>query len=236
MDQKEHVHIISAGENIHTAYPAIFRTIPTITRTFVLADSTTYETSSNPEIEKQRLAIRHAVDAVKEISASLSISFSRETVFPPTYNSVRSILTTIHREYPGARFTFDLTGGSKPLCMALFSFASWLGGNVYSAFDEKVPRNVPLPERPVRGMMDNPNYQTILALLLRTNHKDPGGRNARLGVTGVHLQTALAGVCPDPHEESKTGGSPGSARQVQKREKAGRGADPRDVINPDADA
>jgi len=173
MDQKEHVHIISAGENIHTAFPAIFRNLPTITRTFVLADSTTYETSSNPEIEKQRLAVRHAVDAVKEISASLAIPFSRETVFPPTYNSVRSILTTIRHEYPGARFTFDLSGGSKPLCMALFSFAPWLGGNVYSAFDEKVPRNVPLPERPVRGMMDNPNYQTILALLLRTNHKDP---------------------------------------------------------------
>ncbi|MFA4859395.1 hypothetical protein [Methanoregula sp.] len=171
MDQKEHVHIISAGENIHTAYPAIFRTLPTITRTYVLADSTTYENSSNPDIEEQRLMVRHAVDAVKEISASLAIPFSRETVFPPAYPSVHTILMKVHREYPGARFTFDLSGGSKPLCMALLSFAPWLGGEVYSAFDEKTARSVPLPERSVKGMMENPNYQTILALLLRTNPK-----------------------------------------------------------------
>ncbi|WP_321506985.1 hypothetical protein [uncultured Methanoregula sp.] len=173
MDQKEHVHIISAGEDIHIAYPAIFRTLNTITRTYVLADSTCYENSSNPDIEKQRLTVRKAVEAVKEISASLSIPFSRETVFPPAYPSVRSILTKIHGEYPGARFTFDLSDGSKPLCMALFSFAPWLSGEVYSAFDEKTPRNVPLPERPVRSMMDNPNYQTILALLLRINPENP---------------------------------------------------------------
>ena len=174
MDQKEHVHIISAGENIHTAYPAIFRTLPTITRTYVLADSIAFENSTNPDTEKQRLAIRHAVDAVKEISASLSIQFSRETVFPPAYLSVRTILMKIHRNYPGARFTFDLSGGSKPLCMALFSFAPWLGADVYSAFDEKTPRNVPLPERSVRSILENPNYQTILALLLRRNSKVTG--------------------------------------------------------------
>jgi hypothetical protein len=169
MDRKEHVHIISAGENIHTAYPAIFRTLPTITRTYVFADSTVYENSSILETEKQRLAVRHAVDAIKEISTTLAIPFSRETVFPPAYPSVRTILTKIHREYPGARFTFDLSGGSRPLCIALFSFAPWLGGEVYSAFDGKIPQSVPLPERSVKGMMENPNYQTILALLLRTN-------------------------------------------------------------------
>jgi hypothetical protein len=51
--------------------------------------------------------------------------------------------------------------------MSLLSFAPWLGGEVYSAFDEKVPRNVPMPDRSVQGMMENPNYQTILAILIR---------------------------------------------------------------------
>ena len=172
MPTGEHVHIISAGDMIHIAYPASFRTLPTITRTYVLADSTIFEQSSNSDIEKERLAVRNAVTVVKEISASLSIQFSRETIFPPAYPSVRTILTKIHREYPGARFTFDLSGGSKPLCMALLSFAPWLSGEVYSAFDEKTSRNVPLPERSVRSMMENPNYPTILAMLLRTNRKD----------------------------------------------------------------
>jgi hypothetical protein len=47
MDRNEHVHIISAGDHIHTAYPAIFRTLSTITRTYVLADSDAYALSSN---------------------------------------------------------------------------------------------------------------------------------------------------------------------------------------------
>lgn len=172
MDRTEHVHIISAGEKIAIAYPAMFRELPGISRTYVLADTTVYDLSSNPVTEKERVAIRDAVAAVKEISASLSIPFSRELIYPPTYPSVRNILTKIHREFPNARYTLDLSGGSAPLCTALLSFAPWLGAEVYSAFDEKTPRNVPLPERPVRSMMENPNYPTILALLLRTNRKD----------------------------------------------------------------
>ncbi|MHB8165043.1 MAG: helix-turn-helix transcriptional regulator [Methanoregula sp.] len=182
MPTGEHVHIISAGENIHIAYPATFRELPTITRTYVLADSTVYEISSNPATEKERIAIRNAVTAVKEVSASLSIPFSRELIFPPAYPSVRDMLTKIHREFPSARYTFDISGGSTALCTALLSFAPWLGAQVYSAFDEKTPRNVPLPERPVRSMMENPNYPAILALLLRTTKKD--------AIPGMHEWTS----------------------------------------------
>lgn len=174
MDRNDHVHIISAGENIHTAYPAIFRTLPTITRTYVLADSATREFSPNPETQRQRTAIRNAVAAVKEISASLSIPFTSETVYPPVYPSVRIHLTKIHRENPGARFTIDLSGGSAALCTALFSFVPWLGGEVWSAFDEKVPRPVPQPDRSIRNLMENPNYPAILAVLLRKNKTAKG--------------------------------------------------------------
>jgi len=37
MPPGNHVHIISAGENIHLAYPAVFRILPTISHTYVLA-------------------------------------------------------------------------------------------------------------------------------------------------------------------------------------------------------
>ena len=174
MPPGEHVHIISAGENIHTAYPAIFRTLPTITRTYVLADNSVYELSSNPEVEKTRVAIRNAVAAVKEISGTLSIAFSRELIFAPVYPSVRDTLMKIHRNCPGARFTFDISGGSKPLSNAHFAISSWLDGDVYSAFDQKTPQCIPLPKRSVRNLLTNPNYQMILAILLRTGKKDAG--------------------------------------------------------------
>ncbi|OPX65541.1 MULTISPECIES: winged helix DNA-binding protein [unclassified Methanoregula] len=171
MPTGSHVHIISAGKDIHLAYPATFRTLPSISRTCVIADEEVYGISQNPEIGKQRQAVRNAVSSVKEISASLSIPFSYEIVHHPVYPSVRSILTKIHRENLKARFTFDVTGGSKELCLALMSFAPWVGGEVFSSFDEKTLRSVPLPDRSVRTMMQNPNYQTILAVLLRKNRK-----------------------------------------------------------------
>ena len=174
MPLDNHVHIISAGEHIHTAYPAIFRTLPTITRTYVLADSTIMEFSPVLETQRQRVAVRDAIAAVKEISASLSIPFTSGIVYPPVYPSVRTILTKIHRENPGARFTLDLTGGSAGLCTALFSFVPWLGGEVWSAFDGKVPLPVPLPDRSIRTLMGNSNYPAILAVLLRKNKTAKG--------------------------------------------------------------
>jgi hypothetical protein len=175
----EHIHIITAGAHIHTAYPAAFRILPTITRTYVFADGDVYGSSPNPEIDKSRVTTRNAVTVVKEIATSLAIPFSRETIFAPTYPSVRDMLAKIHREFPGARFTFDLSGGSKSLCVSVLAMSLWVDGEVYSSFDEKALRNVPLPDRSVRSLLENPNYQTILAILLRTGKE--GGKPVKEG-------------------------------------------------------
>ncbi|MFA4849553.1 MAG: hypothetical protein WC626_07485 [Methanoregula sp.] len=176
MDRTEHVHIISAGEKIAIAYPAMFRELPGISRTIIFIDSTTHESSPDPATDEHRLVVRNAVSAVQEISASLSIPVTRVVIYPPTYVSVRSRLAKIRREYPDARFTFDLSGGSKELCLAIFAFAPWLGGEVFSSFDEKNARRVPLPDRTISSLLANPNHQMILAILLRS-------RDARKGAT-----------------------------------------------------
>ena len=113
MDRTEHVHIISAGEKIPVAYPAMFRELPGISRTMVFTDSIVHEGSPDPVTEKHRFAVRNAVSAVQEISASLSIPFTRVVIWPPAYPSVRSALAKIRRAYPEARFTFDLPAGQK---------------------------------------------------------------------------------------------------------------------------
>jgi len=167
MQPGSHVHIISAGEKIHTAFPAFLRMLPGITRVYVVAGSETYGISQNLPIEKERVKVRHAVESVKEISASLEIPFARETVFPPVLPSARTVLTKIRRENKRARITFDLSGGSRDLCMALFALAPWINGEVWSSFDGKKPQQVPVPDRDVQAMLANVNYQTILAVLLR---------------------------------------------------------------------
>lgn len=205
MPSAPHVHIITAGENIHIAYPAVFRTLPGITRTYVIADSPVYEIASNPETEKGRLATRNAVTAVKELSATLSIPFSRELVFPPVYPSARDLLERIVQDNPGARFTMDLSAGSRSLCTALATLAPWIDAGVYSSFDENVPRAVPVPGIPVKLLLANPNYQTILALLLRNYAKHvPDGTREWVSreylynqVWSVYRRTRARAVKPD---------------------------------------
>lgn len=167
MQPGSHVHIISAGANIHTAFPALLRVLPGITRMYVVADSEQASISQNPQVEKERAAVRKATESVKEIAASLSISCSRELVFPPVLPSARTVLTKIRHENRKARITFDLSSGPRDLCMALFALAPWIGGEVWSSFGGKIPQQVPVPDRDVQAMLDNVNYQTILAVLLR---------------------------------------------------------------------
>ena len=116
MDRKEHVHIISAGEKIHIAYPTAFRELPAISRTIVFADSTIHDGSPDPVTEKHRLAVRNAVSAVQEISASLSIPFTREVIFPPAYDSVRSALAKCRALSAGSLGLMVWMSSLCPLC------------------------------------------------------------------------------------------------------------------------
>jgi hypothetical protein len=223
MDRTEHVHIISAGEKIQVAYPAMFRELPAISRTIVFTDSTVHEESTDPVTDRHRLAVRNAVSAVQEIAASLSIPFSREMIFPPAYGAVRSALAKIRREYPDARFTFDLSGGSKELCLALFAFAPWLGGEVYVSFDGKTPRNVPLPDRTISSLLSSPNHQMILAVLLnRKKMKNDAAKGAvpedpELWVPRQYLYGQLvSSYVPSRTKKAKPGDLPKPVVQYKK--------------------
>jgi len=167
MPYQGHIHIITAGENLPATYTASFRDYPGITRAYVFTDSIVFHKHADPGIEKARQAIRSAISTSKNTSTALGIPFYDEVIFPPAYDSVRNALTRIHRQYPLARYTFDCAGGSPALGMALLALAPWVGGEVRAAFDEKVMRAVPIPDLPARALLENPNYQTILALLVK---------------------------------------------------------------------
>lgn len=167
MPYQGHIHIIAAGENLPATHTASLRDYPGITRAYVFTDSIVFHKHTDPAVEKGRMAVRNAISAAKNTSTALGIPFYDEVIFPPAYDSVRNALTRIHREHPLARYTFDCAGGSPALGMALLALAPWVGGSVRALFDEKVMRPVPLPDQSPIALLANPNYQTILALLIR---------------------------------------------------------------------
>ena len=171
MVRQEHIHIVSAGEKIHDAYTAAIRDLQDITHTFVFADTALYTNSAldDERTKAAKTAARDAVNRVKTISLSVSIPASLVYIDPPADVSVKKAVQKIFHDHPGARYTFDLSEGSKDLSMALFLISLWLRGDAYYAFTGRKGKEptskLAVPEGAARDVGSNPNYLRILALL-----------------------------------------------------------------------
>jgi len=178
MDRQDHIHIIAAGEGIEAACAAAIRDLRDITRINVFADNELYSNSSRDDerTKAHKTAVRDAVNGVKALATSLDIPASLVYIAPPAAASVAAAVPKIKKESPGARFTFDLSGGSKDLALALFSVSLWLDGDAYYAFAG--PRRaeptgkLAVPTIPLREIAANPNYMRILAVLAGTPGKN----------------------------------------------------------------
>jgi len=183
MARQEHVHIISAGENIHKAYTAAIRDLGDISHTFVFADTEIYTNSARDDekTKAQKTATRDAVTGVKSISASLKIPCPLIYVTPPAFASACEAVHKIRREHPDARYSFDLSAGSKDLGIALFAISLWVEGDAYYAFTDRKgdggPAKLAVPKVPARDVWANQNYMKILSVLGSTpGVKEPKSR------------------------------------------------------------
>jgi len=178
MDRQEHIHIIGAGEQIEAACAAAIRDLQDITRIYVFADNEFYANSSRDDerTKAHKTAVREAVNGVKSLATSLNIPASLIYIDQPASTKVAVAVQTIKRKYPGARYTFDLSGGSKDLALALFQVSLWLEGDAYYAFagpkSAERPEILAVPKIPLRDIAANPNYMRILAVLAGTPGKN----------------------------------------------------------------
>jgi hypothetical protein len=169
MDRREHIHIISAGEKIHEAYPAALRDLRTITHTFVFAEKEVYTNSARDDTKKRqwKCAIRDAIDKVNALSISRNIACALVCIDAATFDAIRDPVLGIYSDHPDARYSFDISAGSKRLSLGLFSMSLWVGGDSYYAFGDSPLRRVPVPAFPVRNLAENPYYLVILTILFR---------------------------------------------------------------------
>ncbi len=178
MDRQEHIHIIGAGEQIEAACAAAIRDLQDITRIYVFADNELYSNSSRDDerTKAHKTAVRDAVNGVKALSASLNIPASLVYIDLPASVFVAAAVQKIKIGYPGARYTFYLSGGSKDLSLALFQVSLWLDGKAYYAFAgprrAEPSEKLAVPKIPLRDIAANPNYMRILTVLARTPGKN----------------------------------------------------------------
>lgn len=174
MARQEHVHIITAGEKIYSAYASTLRDNPAITHTFVFADTELYTNSARDSeaVRAGKDRAREAVNAVKTLAGSLKIPASLVSVTPLADVSARDAVLKIKKEHPDANFSFDLSAGSKDMCMALFLLSLWVQGDAYYTFadrkGEAAGAKLAVPRTPAESVAANPNYLKILQTLYNT--------------------------------------------------------------------
>ncbi len=178
MVRQEHIHIISAGEHIYTSYAATIRDHADITRTFIFADTELYTNNARDEgaIRAQKEAARESVTMVRSFSASLKIPSLLVYVTPPADASVKDAVQKIRKDHPGAKFSLDLSAGSKDLSIALFAISLWLEADAYYAFRDRkgegTAAKLPVPKVPAGSVAANQNYTRILRILSRQPGKE----------------------------------------------------------------
>ncbi|MGA7797671.1 MAG: hypothetical protein WB986_03490, partial [Methanoregula sp.] len=110
------------------------------------------------------------------LATSLKIPASLVYIDPPASGSVAAAVQKIKNGNPGARYTFDLSGGSKDLSLALFQISLWLEGDAYYAFAgpgrAETSEKLAVPKIPLREIAVNANYMRILAVLSGTPGKN----------------------------------------------------------------
>jgi len=169
MDPQEHILIISAGDRIHTTYPAVLKDLKTVTHTFIFAEKEVYTNSARDDDRKRmwKCGIRNSVDEVNAISLSRSITCALVTIDAATFDAIRDPVLGIFSEHPDARYSFDISAGPKRLSLGLFSMSLWVEGDTYYAFGNSPVRRVPVPSLPIKYLPSNPHNLVILTILFR---------------------------------------------------------------------
>lgn len=179
MERQEHIHIVAAGEKAEATCAAAVRDLQDITRIVIFADTVIYNNTSrdSEETKAHKDAVRDAVTKAKAHTATLAIPATLVYIAPPAGDTAAAAVQKIKTEFPGARFTFDLSGGSKDLAVALFRISLWLEGDAYYAFESRkgtagLTEKLAVPRIPLREIAANPNYMRILGVLAGTPGKD----------------------------------------------------------------
>jgi len=207
MDPQEHILIISAGDRIHTTYPAVLKDLGTVTHTFIFAEKEVYTNSARDDDRKRmwKCGIRTSVDEVNAISISRSISCALVTIDAATFDAIRDPVLGIFSDHPDARYSFDISAGPKRLSLGLFSMSLWVEGDTWYAFGNSPVRRVPVPTLPVRNLPANPHYLVILTILFRGQDPDPGSEVRSLMPKETLFNETRAWQIPVRY----TGGEPG---------------------------
>ncbi|MDD4455686.1 MAG: hypothetical protein PHI67_10320, partial [Candidatus Methanomethylophilaceae archaeon] len=155
-----HLLFMSAGERINQTFPICVKSLEGITHTFIVVEEGVYhDLPDDPEhLRPVKPQIRQAIEGVRAICEPLAISFAVIRTPDTTIHSIRDAVLTTTRRYPVARYSFNLSGGTKMLSLSLFIMALWLDARIYLTPSDDRIEQVLIPRMHLDDVRRNPNY------------------------------------------------------------------------------
>ena len=175
---RPHLLFMSAGERINQTFPICVKSLEKITHTFIVVEEGVYHDLPNdPEhLKSAKPQIRQAIEGVQAICEPLAISFTVIRTPDTMIHSIRDALLMTTRQYPEARCSFNLSGGTKMLSLSLFIMALWLDARIYLTPSDDRIEQVLIPRMHLDDVRRNPNYVTALSIL---SQRDTGSWTTR---------------------------------------------------------
>jgi hypothetical protein len=169
MDPQEHILIISAVDRIHKTGPAVLTDLRTVTHTFIFAEKEVYTNSARDDMQKRtwKCGIRTAIDEVHAYCLRRNIACALVCIDATAFDAIRDPVLGIFSDHMDARYSFDISAGSKRLSLGLFSMSLWMEGDSYYAFGNSPARRVPVPSLPSGNLPASPHVLVILTILFR---------------------------------------------------------------------
>lgn len=172
MTENEIVHIMSAGANIHNTFPVAINKISSATKVYVIVEDDVYEDVTDEKRQKMLVDIRDSIKKLKEIAKPFVENGVHEIKIPDdSLECTRDAVIKIYSENQGARFFFNLSGGTKMLSIGLFMMGLWIDAVPYVVDLDSQPRKLSVPKIHIKDLTENPNRVLILTKLNETKSK-----------------------------------------------------------------
>lgn len=166
MADKERIHIMSAGANIHNTFPVAVNEISAATEVYVIVEKRVYEDSDYLEIQKARIRIRDSIDLLKTIATPFVKNGVHEIIIEEdTLEHIRDVVFRIYKNKPGAQYYFNVSGGTKALSIGLFMMSLWIEAIPYHIDMESRAKIIAIPKVHINDFLANPNRVVILEIL-----------------------------------------------------------------------
>jgi hypothetical protein len=116
---REALHNCIAHQDYRQA--ARIKNLKEITHAVVVVEESVYRDLQRDQVHMKTVKpqIREAIQGVQAICDSMNIAFSEIRTEDTRINAIRDAVLTVTRQYPAARISFNLSGGTKMLSLPL---------------------------------------------------------------------------------------------------------------------